>query len=90
MDLLVAFLHTDEDYPEDYQFQSPLQRIKAFQYDGRKYYRMDIIAFRNEETDKPFTIPLISLADKFPRKPKADQPLRGVCWLTGHLSKLEI
>lgn len=77
---LVALLPTDENYPDDVEFQSPINSIKTIQAFDKDFYKVRITIFRDPDIE----IDLYVRADFFDEMPKINDAIRGFIWLHGH------
>lgn len=77
---LVAFLPSDENYPDDVEFQSPINNIDTIQAFDKNFYKVRITIFRDPDIE----IDLYVKADFFDEIPKINDPIRGIIWLQGH------
>lgn len=78
---LVAFLPTNEDYPDDVEFQSPINTIETVKAFNNEYYKMGITIFR----DPDIKIDVFAKTNFFDTKPQTKDAIRGFIWLQGYL-----
>ena len=78
---LVAFLNSHKEFPEDYEYQSPVYAVRRCDTLGVEM-RSCVIAYR---TDPRRYLPVYFRAAK-PVAPETGMPLRGVLWLQGKIS----
>lgn len=77
---LVAFLPTNENYPDDRQFQSPIKDIETIQAFDKEFYKIKITIFRDPDIE----IDLYTKTDFFDKKPQVKDAIRGIIWLQGY------
>ncbi|MBS1735647.1 MAG: hypothetical protein JSS98_03490 [Bacteroidetes bacterium] len=77
---LVAFLPTNENHPDDVEFQSPINSVETIQAFGKNFYKIRITIFRDPDLE----IDLYSKADFFDKIPQVNDTIRGIIWLQGH------
>jgi len=77
---LVAFLPRTE-YPDDAEFQSPINSIETVKAFDNMYYKFNITIFR----DPDVCIDLYAKTSFFEEKPEVGEPLRGILWMQGYL-----
>jgi hypothetical protein len=77
---LVAYLPRTE-YPDDAEFQSPINKIETIRAFDKEYYKINITIFR----DPDICIDLYTKINFFECKPEINDPVRGVLWLQGYL-----
>lgn len=85
MSNLVACIQINDDFPEDTEYQSPIKEVTELEYNGDRYYKLEIVAHRSYDGEKEMNLPLYVRADKFADKPQLSQSVRGMCWLQGYL-----
>lgn len=81
---LVAFLQRNKDYPEDYEFQSPLEGASEITTIGENLLQSNILIKRDPDLK-------ISFYCKSSMLPNATDktPVRGLLWMQGHISKFQ-
>jgi hypothetical protein len=79
---LVTYLPRTE-YPDDAEFQSPINRIETVRAFDNEFYKFNITIFRNPD----ICIDLYAKISFFECKPEINEPLRGVLWLQGYLQE---
>ncbi len=84
-DKLVAFVLKNEDYPEDYEFQSPVSYVSNCEFRGVKMTSCTITIQREPDVYIPVYFKSELLAST-----TVDMPLRGVAWLQGKMSNNQI
>lgn len=89
VDQLAYCLPMAEEVPDRFEFQSPVSNAKATKVLGTPMYRMDIIAVRTEDEPAALSIPLFAKKSFFEKKPKKNEPVRGVLWMIGHCTNLK-
>jgi hypothetical protein len=77
---LVTYLPRTE-YPDDAEFQSPINRIETVRAFDDEFYKLNITIFR----DPDICIDLYAKTSFFERKPQINNPVRGILWLQGYL-----
>jgi hypothetical protein len=77
---LVTYLPRTE-YPDDAEFQSPINRIETVEAFDDEFYKLNITIFR----DPDICINLYAKTSFFERKPQINDPVRGILWLQGYL-----
>lgn len=77
---LVAFLPTNDNYPDDVEFQSPIYSIDTIKAFDKDFYKVRITIFRDPDIE----IDLYAKADFFDEMPKINDSIRGIIWLQGH------
>ena len=77
----MSLINKDEDYPEDYEFQSPIESIEDADIFGIDFYKLRIKIFNDPE----FKIFLYAKKDLFKTKIQEQDPLRGVLWMQGYM-----
>ena len=84
---LTAYLPKSKAYPDDAEFQSPVNsRVRKETLFGHELYCMDIILHRNSsDPDDNLSIPLAARTSFFPEKPTKGTPIRGIFWLQGRM-----
>ena len=78
---LVAFMNVNEDYPDDAQYQSPLETISYFKALNTEFTR-GIISIKHDPDRK---VPLYFKRDFLPDA-SSGTPVQGVLWLQGCIS----
>jgi hypothetical protein len=79
---LVTYLPRTE-YPDDAEFQSPINGIETVRAFDDEFYKLNITIFR----DPDICIDLYAKTSFFEQKPQIDEPLRGVLWMQGYLKE---
>lgn len=80
IDQLVAFIPTDENYPDDVEFQSPINSIEKIQAFDKEFYKIKITIFRDPDIE----IDLYAKTDYFDKEPRVKEAIRGFIWLQGY------
>jgi len=80
----VSFLPREE-FPDDVEFQSPINSIETIKAFDNEFYKINIAIFRNSEDDTCTYIDLYAKTSFFEQKPEINDSIRGVMWLQGYL-----
>lgn len=76
----VALMPIDSDFPEDYQFQSPIKSIDTIRAFNKDFYKVKITAFRDPDIE----VYLYCKTEFFEKKPEVNEAINGVIWLQGY------
>lgn len=79
---MVSLLPTNEDYPDIYEFWSPVSNVEEFTSFGVPMYRMKVTIFRHDEE---VNVTLYARQSFFDRMPEEGEPIKGVIWLQGEM-----
>ena len=77
---LVAFLPTNENYPDDVEFQSPIKSVETIQAFDKDFYKINITIYRDPDIE----IDLYVKTDFFDKEPQVNDAIRGIIWLQGY------
>ena len=80
IDKLVAFLPIDENYPDDVEFQSPINSVTKILAFDKEFYKIKITIFRDPDIE----IDLYAKSDYFDKEPRVNDAIRGIIWLQGY------
>ena len=81
-EILVAFLNTDDDYPDDFEFHSPIRNIERINSVGVDFYRCEMLFMH--DPDRPLAL---YFKRRFIPTPEDGMPVSGVLWLQGRISE---
>lgn len=81
-EILVAFMNTDDDFPDDFEFHSPIRNVEKINSVGVDLYRCEMLFMH--DPDRPLAL---YFKREFIPKTEDGMPISGWLWLQGHISE---
>ncbi len=81
-EILVAFMNTDDDFPDDFEFHSPIRNVEKINSVGVDLYRCEVLFMH--DPDRPLAL---YFKREFIPKPEDGMPISGWLWLQGRISE---